>query len=162
MPAPELVVKPVGYADPDAIALIAAVQQEYVWRYGGVDTTPVSATEFAPPNGLFLVGYLDGEPVASGGWRAHDGDEPDFADGDAEVKRMYVMPSARGRGFARAILAELERTAAAAGRVRIVLESGTAQPEAIALYRSSGYLEIPTFGEYRCEPDSRCFGKKLG
>ena len=151
----------VPFDHPDATALIAELQQEYVRRYGGQDVTPVDITEFAAPRGLFLVGYLHGEPVACGGWRAHEGDEPGFADGDAEIKRMYVVPAARGRGLARTVLAELERTAATAGRRRLVLETGLRQPEAIGLYTSSGYGEIPRFSVYRCEASSRCYAKLL-
>jgi ribosomal protein S18 acetylase RimI-like enzyme len=154
-----LVVRSVRYDHPDAVALIAEVQQEYVLRYGGEDETPVSATEFAPPRGLFLVGYADGIPVVCGGWRAHDATDPGFADGDVELKRMYVVPSARGRGFARAMLAGLERSAVAAGRRRVVLETGSQQPEAIGLYLSAGYRDVAKFGIYRCEPSSRCFGR---
>ena len=151
----------VPFDHPDASTLIAEVQQEYVRRYGGQDDTPIDVTEFATPRGLFLVGYLHGEPVACGGWRAHDGDEPGFADGDAEIKRMYVVPGARGRGLARTVLAELERTAVAAGRRRLVLETGLRQPEAIGLYTSSGYVEIPRFGLHRCEASCRCYAKLL-
>jgi GNAT superfamily N-acetyltransferase len=71
------------------------------------------------------------------------------------------VPQARGRGLARRILAELEATAAAAGRVRMVLETGTLQPEAIALYSSCGYTPIPKFGLYREDPLSVCLGKPL-
>lgn len=145
---------------PDVQRLVAAVQQEYVNRYGGEDSTPFEPAEFAPPRGTFLVGYLDGVAVASGGWRARAAG-PEFAEGDAELKRMYVVPEARGRGLARQVLAELERSAVAAGRRRLVLETGTRQPEAIALYLSSGYTEIPRFGVHRCAPGSRCFGKLL-
>lgn len=151
----------VPFDHPDATVLIAELQQEYVRRYGGQDVTPVDITEFAAPRGLFLVGYLHEEPVACGGWRAHDGDEPGFADGDAEIKRMYVVPAARGRGLARTVLAELERTAAAAGRRRLLLETGVRQPEAIGLYTSSGYAEIPRFGVHRCEDSCRCYAKLL-
>ena len=147
-------IKQAGYGDPDASRLIAEVQQEYMVRYGGPDGTPVGPAEFTPPAGLFLVGYLDGVPVASGGWRSR-GDE-------AEIKRMYVVPAARGRGLARQLLAELERTAAAAGHRRIILESGTRQPEAVALYRSSGYTPIPPFGYYAGAPGSIHLGKTLG
>ena len=82
-----------------------------------------------------------GDPVACGGWRVARTAGPTAAparDGDAEVKRMFVHAAHRGRGHARAVLAELERTAAAAGRRRAVLETGTRQPEAIALYTSAG------------------------
>jgi GNAT superfamily N-acetyltransferase len=78
-----------------------------------------------------------------------------------EVKRMYVVPAARGRGLARTMLAHLERTAAEAGADVVVLETGLRQPEAIALYESSGYRPIPGFGHYRGAPLSRCFAKPL-
>lgn len=159
------------YDHPDAARLVAAVQQVYVARYGGTDSTPVDPAQFRPPRGWFVVGYAGGEPVACGGWRLRgrtgndavptDGDAV-LKDGDAEIKRMYVVEAARGLGFARRVLAELERSAAEAGALRMVLETGTRQPEAIALYRSSGYYAIPKFGLYRCEPNSRCFAKPLG
>ncbi|WP_442876179.1 GNAT family N-acetyltransferase [Amycolatopsis sp. NBC_01480] len=140
---------------------MAEVQLEYVKRYGSEDATPMDPAQFAPPRGLFLVGYVGEVPVATGAWRAHDEPASTLRAGDAELKRMYVVESARGRGYARVMLAELERTAAAAGRLRAVLETGTEQPEAIALYGSSGYVEIPGFGLYKDEAESRYFGKDL-
>jgi GNAT superfamily N-acetyltransferase len=152
----------VGYDHPDVGVLVAAVQREYVNRYGDEDATPVDPSEFAPPHGFFTVGYVRGEPVACGGWRARDsGADPALRDGDAEVKRMFVLVTHRGRGYARAILVELERTAAAAGRRRVVLETGTRQPEAMALYTSAGYVPMSRFGVYRDAPDSRCYAKDL-
>jgi len=165
----------VAYDHPDAASLVAAVQWEYVLRYGGGDATPVDPAEFAPPRGHFVVGYAAGVPVACGGWRARDPvpqdalsgptapAEPEGAlrDGAAEVKRMFVAADHRGRGHARAVLAELERSAAAAGRRRAVLETGTRQPEAIALYTSSGYVPMTAFGVYRDSPNCRCFAKAL-
>ena len=74
---------------------------------------------------------------------------------------MFVVAAHRGRGHARAVLAELERSAAAAGRRRTVLETGTRQPEAIALYTSSGYVPMTSFGVYRDSPNCRCFAKAL-
>ncbi|MET9220289.1 GNAT family N-acetyltransferase [Streptomyces sp. NPDC003300] len=150
------------YDHPDAVKLNDLVQQEYVERYGDGDSTFMDAAHFDPPRGLYLLAYdEDGHAVASGGWRAQD-DSPDgHADGDAEIKRMFVVARARGRGLARAILAELERTATAAGRTRMVLETGQRQPEAIALYRSCGYLPVPKFGYYRHDELSVCLGKPL-
>lgn len=150
-----------GYAHPDAVRLIAEVQQEYVVRYGGEDVTPVDPREFELPDGLFAVGYLDGEPVACGGWRARDADGHGLLDGDAELKRMYVVPAARGRGLARTMLRSLEATAVRAGRRRMVLETGTEQPEAIGLYESEGYATMTAFGVYRDEPESVYLGKPL-
>ena len=151
------------YDHPDAALLVAAVQREYVARYGGEDATPVDAAEFAPPRGLFLIGYVAGEPVACGGWRSRAvlGDGDVLQDGDAEIKRMFVAAGHRNRGYARAVLRELEHTAAAAGRRRLVLETGLPQPEAIALYGSAGYTAAAGFGRYRTSPSSRYFAKSL-
>lgn len=143
----------VAYDHPDAARMVGEIQQEMVVRYGGPDETPVDPADFSPPRGLFLVGYLDGAPVASGGWRSHGT--------DAELKRMYVAPEARGKGLARAVLAEVERTAFEAGHRRVILETGEQQPEAVALYRSAGYADIPAFGHYADSPESVHLGKAL-
>jgi len=143
------------------VKLTAQVQQEYIERYGDGDATPVDPAHFVPPQGLFLVGYLDGDPVVTGAWRAQDASPEGFRDGDAELKRMFVVPQVRGRGLARRVLAELEANAAGAGRTRMVLETGTLQPEAIALYTSCGYTPVPKFGLYREDPLSVCLGKPL-
>ncbi|MGF1429323.1 GNAT family N-acetyltransferase [Kitasatospora sp. LaBMicrA B282] len=150
-----------GYDHPDAEKLTAEVQQEYVRRYGAVDLTEMRAEHFAAPHGTFVVGYLDGAPVACGGWRAKDAGQSFLRDGDAELKRMFVVPSARGRGLARTMLRHLEELAAAAGRRRVVLETGTEQPEAVALYESEGYRPITKFGIYRDAPECICLGKDL-
>ncbi|MGN9911569.1 GNAT family N-acetyltransferase [Phytohabitans sp. LJ34] len=151
-------IRPVGYLDPDAQALVAAALADLRERYddGDGDATPIDPTDFDPPHGAFLVAYLDGEPVASGAWRGHGTDGT-----TAEVKRMYTAPAARGRGIARAVLAEVERSARASGRSRIVLETGGRQPEAIQLYLTAGYSRIADFGFYKDEPDVRSFGKDL-
>jgi GNAT superfamily N-acetyltransferase len=143
-----------AYDGPSAQQLIEEVQAEYVVRYGGPDLTPVDPVEFTAPHGLFLVGYLDREPVATGGLRRH-------ADGEVEIKRMYVAPRARGNGLSRLVLAELEDRARALGAKRVVLETGQKQPEAIRLYATSGYTEIEGFGHYKCEPLSLSFAKML-
>lgn len=146
----------------DAIRLNDLVQLEYAERYGDGDMTHMDPEHFEPPQGLYLLGYdADGKPVASGGWRAQDAQTEGFEAGDAEIKRMFVVREARGLGFARAVLAELEATAAAAGRTRMVLETGQKQPEAIALYASCGYLPVGAFGYYRHEPLSVHMGKPL-
>lgn len=156
-------IEPVSYDAPDVVRLVDEVQAEYVARYGGPDETPLAPAELAPPSGLFLLGRVGCDPVAMGGWRAHDpqrsGDVPGTQ--PAEIKRMFVVRDARGRGYARRLLAELERTARAAGRDWLVLESGLAQPEAIALYRSAGYRDIPPFGHYCASDLSVHLGKPL-
>ncbi|MEV7278056.1 GNAT family N-acetyltransferase [Streptomyces sp. NPDC093111] len=161
-------IRPTPYDHPDAVKLNDAVQLEYAERYkdeegdGEGDLTPLDATMFAPPQGLYLIAYApEGHPVATGGWRSQEADDEGYADGDAELKRMYVIPEARGLGLARRILGTLEADARAAGRTRMVLETGTAQPEAIALYTSSGYEPCAKFGYYRDYPNSRCYAKPL-
>jgi GNAT superfamily N-acetyltransferase len=150
------------YNEPAAVRLNDLVQMEYVERYGDGDATPMAADNFDPPHGLYLVAYdADDRPVASGGWRAQEASDEGHEDGDAEIKRMFVVKEARGRGLARAILAELEASAAAAGRTRMVLETGSRQPEAIALYESCGYVPVKKFGYYRHEELSICMGKSL-
>ncbi|MGW1926339.1 GNAT family N-acetyltransferase [Streptomyces massasporeus] len=133
-------IQPTPYDHPDAVALNDAVQAEYAVRYGDEgDATPLDAGMFVPPQGLYLLAYdPEGRPVATGGWRTQDKNDEGYENGDAELKRMYVIPDARGLGLARRILAALESDAREAGRSRMVLETGTAQPEAISLYTSSG------------------------
>lgn len=154
---------PVPVDHPDAAKLDDQVQSEYLERYGDTDLAPMDPAQFAPPRGLYLIAYgPDGTPLASGGWRSMERDEEEYADGDAEVKRMFVVREARGQGLARRILAALEDSARAAGRTRMVLSTGDRQPEAIALYRSSGYEPaVPKFGFYRTYDSSLCFAKPL-
>lgn len=141
------------YTDADVQALVAQVQQEYVVRYGGPDRAAVDPAEFAPPNGIFLVGLIDGEPVAMGGWRRMTATR-------AELKRMYVAAPARRRGLARQILTELEARAAAAGIVELVLNTGLEQPEAVALYEAAGYRPVRGFGYYADAPRALFYGKQ--
>jgi GNAT superfamily N-acetyltransferase len=154
---------PVRYDHPDAMKLDGVVQQEYAERYGDEgDITPLSPSMFVPPRGLYLLAHDDGQPVATGGWRTQEDVAENYRPGDAEIKRMFVVREARGRGIARRILAMLEDDARAAGRTRMVLETGTMQPEAMELYTSSGYLPAETkFGLYRFEELSRCYVKSL-
>ena len=145
---------------PDAQLLVEAVQEEYVARYGGRDESPIDPRDFEDPLGRFFVGYLDGVPVATGAWR-RSAVRALGVEVTAEVKRMYVVPAAQRRGLARQMLAHLEATAAEADIEALVLETGIAQPEAIALYESSGYVPIPGFGYYCGSELSRCFGRVL-
>ncbi|GAA3191182.1 MULTISPECIES: GNAT family N-acetyltransferase [Streptomyces] len=157
-------IRPVRYDHPDAVVLDALVQQEYVRRYGETDFTPLDAAMFVPPRGTYLLAYDGDRPVATGGWRTEEDTAKGYAAGDAEIKRMFVIEEARGRGLARRILAALEADARAAGRTRMVLETGTEQPEALSLYASCGYLMVPEpekFGEFRTYDDSRCMRKAL-
>ncbi|MGG2462489.1 GNAT family N-acetyltransferase [Streptomyces sp. RGM 3693] len=154
-------IRPVRYDHPDAVRLDEEVQQEYARRYGDGDLTRLAPEMFLPPRGLYLIAYEEGRPLATGGWRVQEDAAAGYATGDAEIKRMFVVPQARGRGLARRILAALEADALAAGRTRMVLETGTEQPEALSLYASSGYALVKKFGYYRTYESSRCMAKSL-
>jgi DNA-binding MarR family transcriptional regulator/GNAT superfamily N-acetyltransferase len=111
-----------------------------------------AAHEVVPPAGALLVARLRGQPVGCGALKFH-ADEP------AELKRMWVAPEARGLGLGRRLLVELEQTARAAGARAVRLETNRALTEAIQLYRSSGYREVPAFN---AEPYAHhWFEKKL-
>ena len=62
----------VPFGHPDAVRLVAEVQQEYVVRYGGMDETPLDPVMFDPPRGSFYVGYVDDQPLVSGAWRRRE------------------------------------------------------------------------------------------
>ncbi|HUT76375.1 MAG TPA: GNAT family N-acetyltransferase [Polyangia bacterium] len=142
------------YDDPVVDALVEELQEEYVVRYGSRDGTPVDPDQFAEPGGSFLVAYLDGVPVGCVGLRRHDAER-------VEVKRMFVRGPHRGRGVARALVRASEDEARRLGYRVVLMESGTAQPEAMALYESSGYLPTPGFGYYKDSPLNRCYAKSL-
>ncbi len=109
---------------------------------GGFDeaANPVEPHELSPPAGLLLVAALHGEPVACGGLKLAGG-------GPAEIKRLWVAPEVRGLGLGRRLLGELERHAAGADAASVRLDTNGSLTEAITLYRSSGYREIPPFND---------------
>lgn len=78
-----------------------------------------------------------------------------------ELKRMFVAPEFRGKGIASIMVAELEKWGKELGYGTIILETGKGQPEAIALYRKLGYIDIPHFGEFPEESRSVCLGKQI-
>ena len=101
-----------------------------------------------------VVAY-DGETaVGCGAFKRH-------SDDTAEIKRMYVQPENRGQRIAAKVLAELESWAAESGFTVCVLETGFKQPEAIALYKRCGYVEIPNYGQYADVVNSLCMRKGL-
>ncbi|WP_255396371.1 GNAT family N-acetyltransferase [Kocuria sp. CNJ-770] len=132
------VVVPPG--DPRTRPLLEGLHREYVARYGPsigaeeMEHHPVD--EFRAPTGGLVLLLEGGLTVAGGAFRRHD-------DVTAELKRIWTDPAHRRRGYSRRVLAELERLAAAAGYRRIYLTTGNRQPEASALYRSTGYVPLP-------------------
>jgi putative acetyltransferase len=115
----------------------------------------VDAATLAAPNVRFLAARSDGVMMGCGALVLG-------APGEAEVKRMFVVPKARGLGVGRRILAALEEIARGDGVLVVRLETGVRQPEALGLYRSCGYVERGPFGSYRADPLSAFFEKWIG
>ncbi|MDY1006446.1 GNAT family N-acetyltransferase [Curtobacterium sp. CFBP9011] len=144
---------------PDADQLRRAQRAELDARYGSDDHepgTPPSADDVP----VFLVARTsDDRPIACGGLRplADDVAGP----GSVEIKRMYVTPPARGSGVAVTVLRALEAAARDLGSGRVVLETGTLQPDAIRFYEREGYTSIAPYGPYVGSAESVCFARDL-
>ena len=143
-------VEPCDPSHPHAQASLDAYFTELDARFeGGFDRSlgaPDDPAELTPPAGLVLVATLDGEPVGCGVMRIHR-----HGDGTveyAELKRIWISPAVRGLGLGRRMLRDLERRAADAGARVVRLDTNRVLLEAIALYRSAGYHEIPAFTEH--------------
>jgi len=139
--------------DPDLTRLVGELIDELMVRYDAVgdDEALPSPTH---NDARFVLLKVDEVPAACG---ALQWIEPDVA----EVKRMYVAPPFRGQGLSRTVLAAVEQLARDGGARVVRLETGIKQPEAVALYESSGYLAIDPYGQYADDPQSRCFEKAL-
>jgi GNAT superfamily N-acetyltransferase len=94
--------------------------------------------EVAAPVGAWVVAYAGDTAVGCGGVKRLD-------DESAELKRIYLADSARGLGLGRRLLEQLERQACELGYARLRLDTGDLQAEALALFRSAGYVEIPDY-----------------
>ena len=101
-----------------------------------------------------VVAYEDGEAVGCGAIK-------EYENGVAEIKRMFVRAERRGRGIAKSILSELEAWANELNFSQCILETGIKQPEAVALYRKSGYETIPNYGQYAGVENSICMNKLI-
>jgi GNAT superfamily N-acetyltransferase len=149
-----------------AVALVEALLVDLNERYADVDDAEdpddddylaeVTPAMVRPPLGTFLVAWLDGTPAGCGALKPLDSDPT-----VGEIKRMYTAPAARRQGVSRTLLVRLEGAAAELGYRRIQLETGLAQPEAMALYESHGWHRITPYGHYQHSPQSVCFAKDL-
>src|SRR6185295_13096688 len=130
-------------ASPDAARLIAALNAELKATFPepGATHFSLAGAQVAAGDGAFLIAYLEDVAVGCGAVRRLD-------EATAELKRMYVDSSVRGRGIGRALVEALEREARLLGVTTVVLETGTRLAPAIRLYEALGYRRIPLFGEY--------------
>jgi GNAT superfamily N-acetyltransferase len=143
--------------DPIAVLLVRAQWSELSARYGKPEPEPASLrnpSAFAAPDGAFLAARVAGEVVGCGGLCRYDGTT-------AELNAIYVAPLHRGHGYSRSVIRALEERAIALGYDAVKLETGDAQPEAIAVYRALGYTPIERFGPYADLPRSVCFERVL-
>ena len=139
-----------------AASLILALNTELEALYPeeGALHFRLDAGEVQEGRGAFLVAYINGQPVGCGAIRLLGGLR-------AEVKRMYVVPEARGKKIGNGILDALEREARRLGVKEMVLETGVRQPRAVSLYETAGFVRVPLFGEYIGKPLSVCMAKTL-
>ena len=140
-PPQELRFVAVSRDEPRARPLLDELATEYAERYESTPPaimawmTAVPAADFAPPDGGFLVGEVDGVAVTGGAFQRFDATT-------AELKRIWTDSGHRRRGLATALLVELERIIAERGYRRVYLTTGNRQPEAEALYESAGYTRL--------------------
>ena len=150
---PQLVIAPTDLDDPEAQALIARLDDELAEMYPEPGANHFTLTAEQVAGGGLYVAHRDGRPVACGAFRMT---APDVA----ELKRMFVDPAVRGSRLGAALLDTLEAAAAAAGATRLVLETGTRQHAALALYERVGFTRVPPWGEYLDSVDtSVCMAK---
>lgn len=141
--------------------VLSDLEREYDGRYGTMFGQPASveisrypASAFSAPDGTFVVLVRDGRAISAGAFMRID-------ETTVEVKRMWTHADFRGRGLARAILAELEAEASRRGYSKVVLSTGPRQPEAVRLYLATGYT--PLFDQSRSADEIviHAFSKQL-
>jgi ribosomal protein S18 acetylase RimI-like enzyme len=151
----------VAQGDPLAEPLLAELTVEYATRYGAPEEAVSTwlrsypAEEFVAPEGGMVIGLIDGRPVTGGAFRRFDDDT-------AELKRIWTDSRYRRRGFAAALLINLETEIAARGYERVYLTTGDRQPEAEALYLASGYTRLAEPLPAEGEGYPVAFAKSLG
>lgn len=118
----------------------AELQSRFDAGFDPAQSISAESHELVPPAGMLLIAWLRHDPIGCGALKFYD-------DAPAELKRMWVAPSARGLGLGRRLLQELERHARDAGATVLHLETNRALTEAIALYRHASYIEVPAFND---------------
>jgi putative acetyltransferase len=154
MSKPEISIEPEDPRQADVRRIIAESGAYLQTLYPSESNHLVDVDALAAPDAVFLVARRNGELLGSIAFRI-------IAPGHAEIKRMFVRAEARGHGVGRRLLEALEDAARQRNLERISLETGIRQPEAIALYRASGYGDCPPFGTYCYDPLSLFMTKRL-
>ena len=139
---------------PDAVALIDELEAHLASLYPAASRHGFSVEKLLREEVAFFLLRAGGTPAACGGIKL-------FGTEYGELKRMYVRPRFRGRGFGKLILDHLAEHARHHGVLLLRLETGIHQREAIGLYESMGFRRISPFPPYREDPLSRCYEKKL-
>jgi putative acetyltransferase len=137
----------------DVVALIRDLDAYQSALYPAESNHFLDIAALAAADVRFVVARHDGVAVGCGALRVRDG--------YGELKRMYVVPDARGTGLGVRILAALEAIARDERLPVIRLETGIAQPEALTLYTSAGYAPCAPFGEYEPDVLSRFMQKRI-
>jgi ribosomal protein S18 acetylase RimI-like enzyme len=140
---------------PDAVALIEELETHLASLYPAASRHGFSVEKLLREGVAFFLLRAEGTPVACGGIKL-------FGTDYGELKRMYVRPQFRGRGFGKLMLDHLAEHARQHGVSLLRLETGIHQREAIGLYERMGFRRVPPFPPYREDPLSRCYEKKLG
>ncbi|HEY0751300.1 MAG TPA: GNAT family N-acetyltransferase [Chitinophagaceae bacterium] len=137
--------------NPGFVHLVHFLDAELAERDGSENAFYAQYNKIDAIRHVVLV-YNNATPVGCGALK-------EYAPGVMEVKRMYTLPTHRGKGIASLILKELEKWASGMNYTKCILETGKRQPEAIALYQKNGYSLIPNFGQYQGVENSVCFEK---
>lgn len=139
---------------PDYRHLVTELDKDLIGREGEVYDAFYAQYNKSDDIKHVVVAYEEETPVGCGAIKHYEDDK-------VEVKRMYVLPAQRGKGAAVQVLAELEQWARELGYTKSILETGKKMPEAIGLYKKSGYAITPNYGQYIGVEDSVCFEKIL-
>jgi GNAT superfamily N-acetyltransferase len=145
--------------DPDVARLVTALLAELAERYDEDDPDTIAATD--PGARWVLVVDDDGARVGCGAVQRLAKSVPGAPADHGEIKRVYLMPHARGRGLSRLLMDGLLELARETGYTWMQLETGDVQPEAIGLYETSGWTRVPNYGQYVEDPRSVCFGRSI-
>lgn len=152
-----VVIAPDDPARPEILAMLAESDAWYAANYPAESNHLLDVATLKRPNVAFFAARRDESVLGCGALVEQRDDRERYG----EIKRMYVVPAARGLGLGRRLLQTLERHAAGLGLTCIRLETAVKQPEALGLYRNFGYVEIGPFGDYVLDPLSVFMEKRL-